>query len=211
MLVDRLHAGVPIIRASSKIDTPAASASVANVWRRWYGPRFAHPGRPPVPVPLARAPVVEVDVAALSRPGTAAACRASAGARRAPPAPAAVSGTRRRRLRYGVSMPSRRGAGTITARCVRSMSRRSSAIHSFVRSPVSAANDHQRPVDRPELVRDRVDLLAGERPQLLGARLGVAPGLDAPGCAACSPSAPRRRGTCAVRGCACSVRCRSER
>ena len=26
-------------RASSKIDTPAASASVANVCRRWYGPR----------------------------------------------------------------------------------------------------------------------------------------------------------------------------
>ena len=30
---------VPISRANSKIETPAASASVANVCRRWYGPR----------------------------------------------------------------------------------------------------------------------------------------------------------------------------
>lgn len=30
-------------RESSKIDTPAASASVANVWRRWYGPRRSTP------------------------------------------------------------------------------------------------------------------------------------------------------------------------
>ena len=30
-------------RASSKIETPAASASVANVWRSWYGPRCLNP------------------------------------------------------------------------------------------------------------------------------------------------------------------------
>src|SRR4051794_22068100 len=30
----------PITLASSKIDNPAASASVANVCRRWYGPRL---------------------------------------------------------------------------------------------------------------------------------------------------------------------------
>ena len=40
--VDHRHA-VPISRASSKVETPAASASVANVWRRWYGPRLAIP------------------------------------------------------------------------------------------------------------------------------------------------------------------------
>jgi hypothetical protein len=34
---------LPISLASSKIEMPAASASVANVWRRWYGPRLAIP------------------------------------------------------------------------------------------------------------------------------------------------------------------------
>ena len=31
---------VPITRLNSKIEIPAASASVANVWRRLYGPRL---------------------------------------------------------------------------------------------------------------------------------------------------------------------------
>src|SRR5690349_19677442 len=50
---------VPISRDSSKIEMPAASASVAKVWRRWYGPRLARPHRPlrcvqrgPPPQPL---------------------------------------------------------------------------------------------------------------------------------------------------------------
>jgi hypothetical protein len=29
----------PMSRDNSKIETPAASASLANVWRWWYGPR----------------------------------------------------------------------------------------------------------------------------------------------------------------------------
>src|SRR5215211_8593378 len=32
-----------MMRASSKMLTPAASASVANVWRSWYGPRRRSP------------------------------------------------------------------------------------------------------------------------------------------------------------------------
>ena len=34
---------VPITRESSKMDTPPASASVANVCLKWYGPRCVIP------------------------------------------------------------------------------------------------------------------------------------------------------------------------
>ena len=59
-------------------------------------------------------------------------------------------GTRRRAVfGYGVARPRAYRRRTITASPERSTSRRSSAVHSFVRSPVSAAKVTRAPEPRP--------------------------------------------------------------
>jgi hypothetical protein len=96
----------------------------------------------------------------------------------------AERGTRRRAaivFGYGVSTPSAKRRCTMTAAVWRAMSRRSSATHLFVRSPVSAAKAASGAMDRPELGVERVDLLRSERKQLLALRLGVAAGIDRAG------------------------------
>src|SRR5688572_8615511 len=84
----------------------------------------------------------------------------------------AVSGTRRRDrfvFGYGVSTPSAKRRCTTTARPWRSTSRRSSAIHSFVLSPVSAAKTTSGPpfgAGAAEPLDPRADVL-GERDERL--------------------------------------------
>jgi hypothetical protein len=53
---------LPINRANSKVEIPAARASAANVWRRQYGPRLLIPAASSAGIPVAGAPSVEADV-----------------------------------------------------------------------------------------------------------------------------------------------------
>ena len=150
----------PSARASWKIDTPAASASVANVWRRWYGPRWS--------IPAASSAGYHSRVRQLARlmcrpaaAGNSSGVSSRGGSASSASSARVESGTRRRAVfGYGVSTPSAYTAldehsGALAGAVdVAPLER-----DPFVRAQAGfGGEDHERPVAGAEFDGERVEL-----------------------------------------------------